>query len=231
VPLSGSLNDPQFRIWPIVWKVVGNIIAKALTSPFKLMSGLIGGGESADDLSHVAFEAGSTRMTAAGLQGLDQVAQALQAKPSLRLTIEGTASLEREAAAIQRVGLQALLLAEKRRAAASAGKDVTAVAAVTPEESPALLKEAYRRSSIKKPRNLVGLVKALAPAEMEALLLASINVDPDRVRELALNRSLAVREYLTAHQVPTERLFLGAVKTSPTDANWQPRAELNIEHH
>jgi hypothetical protein len=89
----------------------------------------------------------------------------------------------------------------------------------------------YRRSGIKKPRNLVGLAKDLSADEMQTLLLASIDVDEDSVRGLALSRSLAVREYLTVHQVPSERLFLGAVKTAPTDANWQPRAELNIEHH
>ncbi len=231
VPLSGSLNDPQFRVWPVVWKVVGNILAKALTSPFSLMGGLVGGSESADDLSNVTFDAGSTRMTAAGLQGLEQVAQALRAKPALRLTIEGTANLEREAIALKQAELQDLLLAEKRRVAASAAKDVTAVAALTPEETPALLKEVYRRSSLKKPRNVLGFSKDLSAAEMQTLLLASINVDDDSMRELALNRSLAVREYLTAHQVPSERLFMGAVKTASADANWQPRVELNIEHH
>ena len=231
VPVSGSLNDPQFRIWPIVWKVVGNIIAKALTSPFSLISGLLGGEEGASDLSNVAFVPGSAVIAATGTQGLDQVAQALRSKPALRLTIDGTASLEREADAIKMARLQEMLLAEKRRAAASAGKDVTAVAAPTAQESPALLKEVYRRSNIKKPRNLIGLAKDLSPTEMQTLLLDSIPVDEDSVRSLALSRSLAVREYLTAHQVPSDRLFLGAVKTDPVDASWQPRAEMNIEHH
>lgn len=231
VPVSGSLNDPQFRVWPIVWKVLGNIITKALTSPFSLISGLVGGSESAGDLSSVAFDAGVASISAAALPGLDQVAQALRDKPKLRLTIEGTASLDREEQAMQRARLQDMLMAEKRRAAASAGKDVTSVAAPTAEETQALLKEVYRRSKIKKPRNLVGLAKDLSADEMQTLLLASIGVDADSVRQLALNRSLAVREYLTAHQVPSDRLFLGAVNTAPADANWRPRVELNLEQH
>jgi outer membrane protein OmpA-like peptidoglycan-associated protein len=231
VPVSGSLNDPQFRVWPIVWKVVGNIIAKALTSPFRLIGGLMGGSESADDLSSVLFEPGSALIGTAAQQGLDQVAQALKAKPSLRLTIDGTASLEREIDAIKRERLQSMLLAEKRRAAASAGKDVTAVAPPTPDETPALLKEVYRRSNIKKPRNVVGFAKDMEPDAMQTLLLDSIPVDADSARALALGRSLAVREYLTAHQVPSDRVFLGNVNTAPTDTAWQPRAELNIEHH
>jgi hypothetical protein len=66
---------------------------------------------------------------------------------------------------------------------------------------------------------------------MEAMLLGSMAVDEDTVRELALNRSIAVREYLTARQLPSERLFLGALKTTNPAADWQPRAELSIEHH
>jgi hypothetical protein len=218
-------------VWPIVWKIVGNLITKAITAPFNLISGLFSGDGGADELSTVPFEPGTARLSAAAQANLDKVAKALVDKSSLRLTVVGTASLEREAQAIQKDWLANLVLAEKRRAAATAGKDVTAVAAVTPDEYPALLKEAYRRSDIKKPRNIVGLTKDLPQSDMEALLLASFVVDEDAVRELALNRSLAVRDYLTARQLPSARLFLGAARTAPSEADWQPRAELNIEHH
>jgi hypothetical protein len=230
LPVSGSLNDPTFQFWPIAWKIVGNIIAKALTSPFSLISGLFSGSNAADELSSVAFDAGTARISASALPGLDQVATALLDKPGLRLTVLGTASLEREVDAIKRDRLGNQLLVEKRRAAANAAKDVTAVSDVSAEETPALLKEVYRRSSIKKPRNLMGLPKDLSTAEMEALLLQAISVDEDAVSALALNRSLAVREYLTARQVPSERLFMGEADISPAKADWQPHAELSIEH-
>jgi hypothetical protein len=230
LPLSGSLNDPTFEVWPLVWKVVGNIIAKALTSPFNLISGLLSGSSTAaDELSNVAFDAGTARISASAQAGLEQVSRALLDKPGLRLTVVGTASLEREADAIKQGRLASLLLAEKRRAAASAAKDVTAVSEVTAEETPALLKEVYRRSNIKKPRNVVGLSKDLPSAEMEALLLKDIAVDEDTVRALALSRSLAVREFMTARKVPSDRLFMGEADISPAQPDWQPRAELSIE--
>jgi hypothetical protein len=102
---------------------------------------------------------------------------------------------------------------------------------VSAEEAPVLLKEVYRRSNLKKPRNAVGIAKEQSSEEMEALLLQAINVDEDAVRALALNRSLAVREYLTAHKVPSDQLFMGEVEIAPAGADWQPRAELSIEHH
>ena len=34
LPVSGSLDDPQFRVGPIVWKVFVNLLSKAVTAPF-----------------------------------------------------------------------------------------------------------------------------------------------------------------------------------------------------
>lgn len=230
VPLTGSLNDPQFRVWPIVWKIIGNVITQALTSPFRLLAGLTGGSQGGtEELARVAFDIGTASISTSALPGLDQVAQALRDKSSLRLTLDGTASLERERSAMQQARLNALLLAEKRRQASSAGQDVTAVGAVSSEEYAALLQAVYKRSNLKKPRNLLGLSKDLPTADMQALLLASLPVDEDAVRQLALNRSLAVREYLARQQVPTERVFLGTVQTAPAQPDWQPRVELSIE--
>ncbi len=231
LPVSGSLNDPQFRIWPIVWKIVGNLIAKALTSPFHLISGLFNGGDAADELKNIAFDAGTARISPSSLPSLDQIGKAMLDKPALRLTVVGTASLEREVDAIKRDRLANQLMGEKRRVAAGAAKDVTSVSVVSAEEAPVLLKEVYRRSNLKKPRNTVGIAKEQSTEEMEALLLQAINVDEDAVRALALNRSLAVREYLTAHKVPSDQLFMGEVEIAPAGADWQPRAELSIEHH
>jgi hypothetical protein len=77
----------------------------------------------------------------------------------------------------------------------------------------------------------VGLSKDLPAADMEGLLLQAIPVDEDTVRALALGRSLAVREFLTARKVPSDQLFMGEADIAPAQADWQPRAELSIEHH
>jgi len=226
VPISGSLNDPQFRIWPVVWKIIGNLITKALTSPFSLFSGSSGGG--AESLSVVAFDPGTATISASALAGLDTVARAMLDKPGLQMTIIGSSGLEQESEAIKRDRLQAMVLLEKRRAISEKGGDVTQVKTVSEAEYPELLKEVYRRSDIKKPRNLVGLRKDLPVPEMEALLLASIAVNEDTVRELARRRGVVVREYLTTRQLPSSRMFLGAAKLLPQDAVQKPQAELSL---
>jgi hypothetical protein len=81
---------------------------------------------------------------------------------------------------------------------------------VSPEEYPALLASVYRRSPIPKPRNVLGGVKDLPQGDMEALLLAAIQVDESAMRALAQARAQQVRDLLLASGVPAEQLFVGA---------------------
>ena len=64
--------------------------------------------------------------------------------------------------------------------------------------------------------------------EMEDLLLTSIPVDEESIRQLAVERGAAVRDYLLAQKLPSERLFLGAVRTTAGGGDWKPGAELNL---
>lgn len=75
---------------------------------------------------------------------------------------------------------------------------------------------------------MVGMAKDLPADQMTALLVASINVPDDAMRELALARGVAVRDYLATQQLPLERLFLGAPKLDAQDKDWTPRAQLSL---
>ena len=227
LPVSGSLNDPQFRLLPIVFKIVGNLIAKAITAPFSLLAGALGG--AGDEANAVPFAAGSSTLTAQARSGLDKIAKALADRPALKMTVVGSASLEQEREAFKRAQLQNLLLAEKRRADKGAPAEPTASDPVVPQqEYPALLKAVYKRADFAKPRNLVGLAKDLPAAEMEALLLANLTATEADMAALALKRAVVVRDYLASQKLPADRLSLGAAKAVTPDAKWQPRADLNL---
>lgn len=229
LPISGSLNDPQFSFGALAWKVVTNLIGKALTSPFSLLAHAMGGGGVADDeASTVVFAPGSSVLSPSATQALDQVAKALGTRPTLNVTVVGMASLEAERDALRRERLRALMLGEKRRRAVVTGQDAVASSALTDAEYAVLLKDVYRRADITKPRNLVGLAKDVPDAQMESLLLASIPADEDAMRALALQRGVVVKDFLASRKLPPERLFVGAAKTVPADANWKPHAELGV---
>ena len=219
LPISGSLNDPQFRLGPVIFKIIVNLVTKALTAPFSLLASALGGG---DELSHVAFAPGSAALTPEAQQNLAKVVKALSDRPALKLTVTGTASLKDEREGIQRERLAQLVRDEKRRARPG---DDTAVSA---DEYPALLKAAYRRADIAKPRNLVGLAKDLPVPDMEALLLANLNATEAQAAELAQQRGEAVRDYLVAQKLPAERLFVAAPKADAQAEKWTPRALLSL---
>jgi uncharacterized protein involved in outer membrane biogenesis len=230
LPISGSLNDPQFKLGAVVWKVITNLIVKAITSPFSLLAGAFGG-DGGEELSSVAFAPGSSVLSAQAIQGLDKVAKALTDRPALAMTVVGTSSLEVEREAVKAERLKSMLLAEKRRRAVVSGGNAAAVQALDATESAVLLRSVYRRADITKPRNLVGLAKDIPEAEMEALLKANMTVTEDAMRELALQRGVVVKDYLASRQLPAERLFLGAakeVKPVAGDAVWKPSAELSL---
>ncbi|MDD5478143.1 DUF748 domain-containing protein [Rhodoferax sp.] len=230
LPISGSLNDPQFRLMPLVFKVIGNLIVKAITAPFSLLANAFGGG--GDDLSSVAFDAGSARLTDAAKASLAKVVKALQDRPALKMTVTGTASLQAERDGYKRAQLQTLVLNEKRRslgaAAAQGAPGQPVEPQVTPQEYPALLKAVYKRADFPKPRNLIGMAKDLSVPEMEALLQSHLDATEAAMQALALQRGVVVRDYLASQQLPMERLFLGAAKAVAPDAKWQPHAELNL---
>ena len=243
LPISGSLNDPQFSLGPVIVKVIINIIVKAITSPFSLLAAAFGGG-GGDELSTVAFASGSAVLAPSAQASLDKVAKALLDRPSLKLTVVGASNLEAERDGYKRARLDELVRAEKRRGVITSGGTATALVTVGAADYPALLKEAYKRADITKPRNVVGLAKDLPTDEMERLLLADVKVTDESMQALALQRGVAVKEYLATKDLPLDRLFLGASNSlkkpaseaakpdakpeAKQDAPWVPRADLSI---
>jgi len=224
LPISGSLNDPDFRLAPIVGRLLLNLVAKAITSPFSLLANAFGGGQS--ESNEIAFAPGAAELTPETQQRLNKVAQALLDRPALKLTVVGQVNAQVEREGYRRQQLAQMMLAEKRRQAVLAGHKGAEVEAVTPAEQPALLKAVYQRADLPKPRNLLGLAKDLPAPEMEALLLASVPVTDDLLQALAVERGVVVRDYLLGRAVPVSRLFLGAPKTLRNEGVWTPSAEL-----
>jgi hypothetical protein len=226
LPVSGSINDPQFSLGGVIWKAIGNLLAKAVTAPFALLASAVGGGGA--ELSRVEFAPGVATLDASAREGLDKIATALAERPALTLTVTGESRLDREREAWKKERLAQFVRAEKRRQAIAGGASAQADVTVSESEYPELLKEVYRRADIVKPKNVVGVAKDLPAAEMEALLVASMTVADDAMQQLAVRRGIAVRDYLVARSIPVERLFLGAPKTASDDAAWTPRADLKI---
>jgi hypothetical protein len=84
VPVGGTLDDPSFRIGPIVWQVIKNIIVKAVTAPFSLLGSLFAGAEEAQ---FIDFAPGDATLDATTAERLGALAKSLAEKPELKLDV------------------------------------------------------------------------------------------------------------------------------------------------
>ncbi len=72
LPIAGSLDDPEFKVWGAVLKVLGNLVVKAVTAPFSMIASAFGGG---DELSRIDFAAGASALDATAQKRLATLAQ------------------------------------------------------------------------------------------------------------------------------------------------------------
>ena len=84
IPVSGTLDDPTFRIGPIVWHIIKNLIVKAVTAPFALLGALFSGAEEAQ---HVGFAPGSASLDPATVERLGALSKSLVEKPGLKINV------------------------------------------------------------------------------------------------------------------------------------------------
>ena len=224
LPISGSLNDPQFSIGGLVVKVIVNLIVKAVTSPFALLGSMFGGGE---ELSMIEFDAGRAVITPASEKRLENLAKALIDRPALKLEIAGRVDPALDPDGLKKARIERKVRALKREDLTKKNVETESAASleVGAAEYPALLERVYKAEKFPKPRNMIGMVKSLPVEEMEKLMLANSTVDEDNLRNLADRRAKVVLDWLVAHGVPVERVFLLPGKIGEGEGESKPGGE------
>jgi hypothetical protein len=222
LPISGSLNDPEFSIGGLVVKVIVNLLVKAVTSPFALLGSVFGGGE---ELSNVDFAFGQALMTPPAQQRLEKSGQGAD-RPA------GAQARNRRACrpGERSRGIEARSPGSQGAGAETRGSDeegcrerLDGAVEVDAKEYPVLLERVYRAEKFPKPRNLVGMVKGLPVEEMEKLILANTVADEEELRDLADRRAKAV--WTAGARGSRERLFLLPVKLVASDGKADAAAQ------
>ena len=259
LPVTGSVNDPKFSVGGIIWQVIVNLLTKAVTAPFSLLAGGSGpdlsvvqfqpgtaqladsGRQSLDKVASALTDRPALIMTVTGSADPVSERDATQrAALDARLQVERRRERLRDAPASAAATAAAPVVARAASSAASATTSAAAVAAppaespLTAEDRARLLKRLYQQTPLPdKPRNVLGLLRDLPPAEMEARLLAAMPVTEVTMRELALQRGLTVRDALIGSGLASERLFLAAPKlrsSTEGDAAWVPQVALTLSN-
>jgi len=217
LPVTGSIDDPKFSVWGVVWQIVKNLLVKVATSPFALLGAIFGGGE---ELSYLEFDPGSSVIPASGTAKLGNLVKMLTDRPALKMEIEGHVDIEKDREGMRERIFRRKVAARKLADLAKTGQPAPALDNVRVEtaEYPKYLTLAYKAEKFPKPRNFIGMAKDLPVPEMEKLMLTHIQVTDDDLRRLAVERASHVRDHLVAvGKVEAERVFLVAPKSLPPE--------------
>ncbi len=84
-PSPAVSDDPQFKIGPIIWHVLVNLLEKAVTAPFAAIGRLFGG--HGEDMKFVDFPPGSAALDDASKKKLEDLTKALQEHTALQLDV------------------------------------------------------------------------------------------------------------------------------------------------
>jgi hypothetical protein len=165
VPVNGRLDDPKFKLGPLIMQVFMNIMTKAMTKPFALLGSLFGGGE---DLDHINFDLGTAEFAAGEIGKLDALASALYERPALTLGIAGSVDPVKDREALAKLKLEKKLGEMRAKELQVVGQKVTSVDSVrlTPEDRERLIKLAYAEA--------MGLVSGKASSAQTETVVAHL---------------------------------------------------------
>lgn len=239
LPMSGSLDDPSFRIGPIVWKMFVNLIVKVATAPFALLGHLFGGGEHPNILE---FAAGSAELTPPMQSQLAGLTKALSERPQLKLDVPivASAGLDRPQMAQAQLTRQLAVRAETSRQGRKHPEQAAELALADPATHFQLLVEQFRSDFGKDatlPPSAVAAQAAkkgesapydAAIADLETALLAHIQVPDSDLEQLGRSRASAIQNaLLSGGQVDPARVFIVNAAPKP-DSGDTVKVELAV---
>jgi hypothetical protein len=194
LPITGSLDDPQFKLGPIIWHAILNLLEKAVTAPFAAIGRLFGG--HGEEMKFIDFAPGSAELDASSRQKLDALTKALQEHNQLQLDVPIVYSQELDGPILAKQKLDQKLIARanggkpaKKQATAQASAKQTSVKQVADtSQAGAASQGAAAPATASTPANSpppAPLDPALAnPLEHYRLLLAEFQADVGKDAEL-----------------------------------------------
>lgn len=225
LPVSGTLDDPKFRLGPIIWKAVLNLLTKIVTAPFAALGALFGGGE---ELAFVDFDAGSAALQPAQAEKLSKLASALIERPQLKLSVPLTVVTTQDREAMARAAFAQKLPpdtpadpppdeAGKRKRIAMLEKIYKEVA----QSAVAYPPETETKDGVDFDARLQFLERAL---------LERLVPDDAALTTLAQQRARAVQDALLANtELSSERVFITAERSEGKSEASLIRMELKLE--
>ena len=235
IPVTGSLDDPQFKLGPIIWKVFVNILEKAITAPFALLGALFGGGP---DLQFIDFEPGAADLDSSAAAKAQTIVKALSERPQLKIDvpIAVVESIDRPSLVDAQFKAQ---VSDAQAALAARKKSVSATASfeqLDPDTRLGVLSTLYRKNFGAEPK-YPDAVTAITPkadstaAKIDFLsgeLRSHISVSAADLTNLGQQRAQNLQDLLLKDtHIDPDRVFLVANDKAKADGG-KVRLELSL---
>jgi uncharacterized protein involved in outer membrane biogenesis len=234
LPITGSLDDPKFRLGPLIWKTFVGLVAKVATAPFAMLGNLFGGGE---EVNQIEFEPGEATLDETGQERAASLVKALKERPQLQLDVPASYSPDVDKSVLTTVKLNEKLRALADEQAGSKKKRSSSEPVETRLEDPSqrfdlLLAQYHRdfgadaeppsaaRAVLDTSRKKVDETAFnAANKELEAALWTKHAVAERDLEDLAQARARAIQDALLGSgEIEPDRVFvLGAKSTKPTE--------------
>jgi hypothetical protein len=210
VPVSGNVDEPEFKIGHVVWTAFKNLIVGVATAPFRFLGDMLG--ISAEELEKVNFEEGKTALLPPEREKMDKLSTAFAEKEMLVLKIAGTYDGKRDLLAMQ----TAMVYQE---ALSKLEDNTTDISHIDRDDLDDLLKEIYVEHFGKE--KLYALEdrieekdldskaeKELFRQQLKDELTQDQKVSQEDLAQLAKQRAESIRLYLATKGVALDRLEL-----------------------
>ncbi|MBG0791264.1 MAG: DUF748 domain-containing protein [Desulfovibrionaceae bacterium] len=211
LPITGRLDDPNFRIGGIVFRAIVSLLFKALASPFTLIGSIFGGG--GENMDFVVFEPGRARIDQNGEAKLATVIKALTERTKLKLDVDGVTDPVADAGGLTQVIFERKIKEQKYLDQPRSVRAETTVddMVVQPEEYEKYLFEAYAEEPDEegvRPTTLFMVDKQPVDV-MEKFIRDRIVITDELLHELAMRRANAIKTYIIERNPElAERVFL-----------------------
>jgi len=235
MPITGSIDDPQFSIGSLIFDTLVNVLTKIVASPFNAVASLI---DSEEDISKITFLAGKSDLDEKQQKKLDQLADALSKRPALKLEIKGAAFSKDDWPQLQVEALnKKLLKIQAEELTKESGKKVLPENVEQSEdESQRVLADLFIKKFPKlADRSLFGTPRLINSEDdfyevAQSKLASKIPPNPERLEKLAVARAQKIAKHLSSKKLSVERVFLlnAVVDPQEKDAGNEIAASLNL---
>lgn len=238
LPVTGSLDDPKFKLSGVIWQVLVNLLEKAITAPFALLGSLFGGGP---EMQFIDFQPGASTLDAAAVDKVKAVEKALIERPQLKIEVPIAVVPDLDRPALVAAQFKAQVGAAQSVRGGSKKTAAAGPAIAYEQLDPAAQLEVLTRLYVKdfgaEPKYPESVTSLKAKSDIAAAKLVfldqavheHIQVGDAELQALGQQRALALQQVLLSDpQLVAERVFLVA-NDKATSKDGVVRLELSLQ--